>query len=415
MSANIPPHPTTVGGTIGGILKTTWGYLMLSELRIKQAKAKDKPYKLSDGKGLFLLVLPSGSKLWRLKYRWQGREKQLSLGSSPEVSLKLARHRLGDERKLLVEKVDPSAARKATKMAQAHSFRLAAEEWAGKHEWAPSTTVRNKRILSHLYRALGANADAAVSAIEPSDFLNALRKLEDRPETAHRARSLGSSVFQYAIAAGLAKYDPAAGLTRALTSPATKNRSAITDPKKFGQLLCDIDNYQGQPVTRAALQLIALTFVRPGELRLAKWGDFDLKTAQWEIPGDRTKTRKPHLVPLSPPAVSLLKGLYELTGKAPENFVFPSLRRGRPLSENTLGVALKTLGYDGNTHVAHGFRSSASTLLHELGFSPEVIETQLAHVRPGVGGIYNRSHLLAQRKKMMKSWARYLDRLKREL
>jgi integrase len=296
-----------------------------------------------------------------------------------------------------------------------HSFRVVAEEWIEKQAWATSTAVRNKRILGHLYRGLGASADAAVSGIEPSDFLNALRKLEDRPETAHRARSLGSAVFQYAIATGSAKYDPAAGLTKALTSPAAKNRPAVADPKKFGQLLRDIDNYQGQPVTRAALRLIALTFVRPGEMRLARWREFDLKKAQWEIPAERTKTRKPHLVPLSRQAVAVLKGLSELTGKAAEDLVFPSLRRGRPLSENTLGVALKTLGYDGNTHVAHGFRSSASTLLHELGFFPEVIETQLAHARPGVGGIYNRSHLLAQRKKMMKSWATYLDRLKREL
>jgi integrase len=231
------------------------------------------------------------------------------------------------------------------------------------------------------------------------------------PRPAHRSQNLASAVFLYAIP-HKAEINPAADLRGKLAAGNTKSHPAITNAAKFGQLLRDIDHYQGQPVTRAALQLIALLFTRPGELRQALWQEFDLAGAQWVVPAERMKMRREHIVPLASQSVSILTDLRKLTFKSGDSLVFPSLCPRRPLSENTLGTALKGLGYDGKTHVAHGFRSSASTLLHEMGLDSDVIECQLAHARPGIGGIYNRSHRLADRREMMQRWADYLEELR---
>jgi integrase len=385
---------------------------MLSNTKVKNAKAKAKPYKLSDERGLFLHVQPTGAKWWRFKYLFAGREKLLSLGTYPDTSLALARDKREKARRHLAAGDDPSAVRKAEKAAQNDTFKAIAEEWSAQQQKAESTRVRDDRILGYLYKEIGA---APIGTIDTAKMLEALRTIEKRgAETAHRAQNLASAVFLYAIP-HKAKTNPAADLRGKLAAASTKSHAAITNAAKFGQLLRDIDNYQGQPVTRAALQLIALLFTRPGELRQALWQEFDLEGAQWVVPAERTKMRREHIVPLASQSVSILTDLRELTYKGAESLVFPSLRPRRPLSENTLGTALKGLGYDGNTHVAHGFRSSASTLLHEMGLDSDVIECQLAHARPGVGGIYNRSHRLADRRKMMQRWADYLEKLRERL
>jgi integrase len=385
---------------------------MLSNSAVKNAKAGTKPYKLTDERGLSLHVQPTGAKWWRLKYRVAGREKLMSLGTYPDTSLALAREKRDKARQQLAVGDDPSALRKAEKAAQNDTFKAIAEEWSAQQPKAESTRIRDGRILGYLYEEIGA---APIGTIDTAKMLEALREIEKRgAETAHRAQNLASAVFLYAIP-HKAKTNPAANLRGKLVAASTKSHAAITNAAKFGQLLRDIDNYQGQPVTRAALQLIALVFTRPGELRQALWQEFDLEGAQWVVPAERMKMRREHIVPLVPQSVSILTDLREVTYKGAESLVFPSLRPLRPLSENTLGTALKSLGYDGNTHVAHGFRSSASTLLHEMGVDSDVIECQLAHARPGVGGIYNRSHRLADRRKMMQKWANYLGKLKMKL
>lgn len=382
---------------------------MLSNTAVKNARAGAKPYKLSDERGLFLHVQPTGAKWWRFKYRFAGREKLLSLGTYPDTSLALARDKRDKARQQLAAGDDPSAVRKAKKAAQNDTFEAIAKEWSAQQSKADSTRVRDDRILGYLYKEIGA---APIGTIDTATMLEALRAIEKRgAETAHRAQNLASAVFLYAIP-HKAKTNPAADLRRKLAAASSKSHAAITNAAKFGQLLRDIDNYQGQPVTRAALQLIALLFTRPGELRQARWQEFDLEGAQWVVPAERMKMRREHIVPLASQSVSILTDLRELTYKGAESLVFPSLRPRRPLSENTLGTALKSLGYDGSTHVAHGFRSSASTLLHEMGLDSDVIECQLAHARPGVGGIYNRSHRLADRRKMMQRWADYLETLR---
>lgn len=383
--------------------------MSLSKAKIDAAKPKTRPYKMGDEKGLFLHVQPSGSKWWRFRYRWHGKERLLSLGVYPDTSLASARSKREEARRQLADGVDPSAVRKAERLAHDDSFRSVAEEWFPKQQRAASTEVRDRRILDHLLKAMGTDANAGVSVLKPDQVLSALRKLEDRPETARRACGMASSIFQYAIHSQRATYDPAANLGKALKSPETVNRAALTDPKDVGRLLVAIGSYHGQPATVACLKLAALTFLRPGELRMGLWSEIDFEKAQWNVPASRMKMGRAHIVPLATRALAVLKGLKQHTGHQP--LIFQSLRPARPLSENTLNTALRTLGYSGNQMSAHGFRAMASTLLHELEFPPEVIETQLAHVRSGVAGVYNRSHLLKQRRAMMQAWADHLDEL----
>jgi integrase len=395
---------------------------MLTNTKIRSAKPREKAYKLADDRGLTLLVQPGGARWWRFRYRWQGREKMLSLGIYPDVPLADARERRDEARRLLAQGIDPSAHRKAERAALSDSFEAVALEWLaagcpggrGKEIEAGTVEQLRHRLNTYVFPYIG---NWPVAKVDAPELLKLLRRIEGRGrhETAGRVRGLCSRVFRYAIGTGRASRDPASDLKGTLVPAKRRSFPAITNPKRFGFLLRTVDQYGGQPVTRAALQLLALLFVRPGELRLARWGEFDLdgQDPQWVIPAARMKMRlSDHVVPLSRSAIDVLADVRPLTDRGPESLVLPGLRPGRPLSENSLNVALRTMGFSGAEHVAHGFRSTASTLLHELGYASDVIEAQLAHARPGVGGVYNRSHLLPQRRKLMVEWAAYLDGLR---
>jgi integrase len=387
----------------------------LKDAAFRSAKTGAKPYKLGDGRGLYLLVTPSGGKWWRLKYRFGGKEKLLSLGVYPQVSLKEARARCDAARSLIARGIDPSAARKAEKVAQADSFEVVAREWFAKHapRWAPGhADMFIRRLERDIFPWLGNRPIRDVTAPE---LLACLRRIEDRGviETAHRTLRNCGRVFRYAIATGRAERDPAADLRDALAPVKEKHHAAITDPKAIGALLRAIDGYQGDLPTRYALRLAPLTFVRPGELRKAEWAELDLDRAEWNIAATRMKTREPHLVPLSQQAVECLRELYPLTGRG--RYVFPGLRTpSRPLSENTVNAALRRLGYAKTEMTGHGFRAMARTILDEvLGERPDFIEHQLAHtVRDPLGRAYNRTKHLVERRHMMQRWADYLDSLK---
>lgn len=384
--------------------------MSLTNVKIINAKPRQQSYKLADGNGLHLHVNPNGRKWWRFRYRYSGREKMLSMGTYPDTSLKLARKKIKQAREQLSEGLDPSVIRQAAKAAQTNSFEAISNEWfdLGKAKRAETTNVRDQRILKKLQVKLGKRP---LSDITAPEMLSALRSIEKdgAHETTHRALGLAGRIYGYALSTGKAMSNPTAGLQAALKPVVTRSRSAITDPKQVGKLMLDIDSYIGAPVTRMALQLLALTFTRPGELRQAQWDEIDLQNGQWIIPANRAKMRREHVVPLSSQAVSILTEVHRLTGRG--NLVFPNSRR-TPLSENAFTYALKKLGYTGEVHHPHGFRSTASTLLHEHGFPAEVIETQLAHARSGVSGIYNRSHLLPKRRELMQFWSDYLDSLR---
>jgi len=385
----------------------------LNAAAVKAAGFEDRPYKLLDGGGLFLHVQRSG-KYWRMKYRWQGREKLLSLGVYDDVSLAEARDYRDEARKLLRKGIDPSARRKADKAARNRpdTFEAVALEWLEKQNTLAQGTreITLQRWTKYVFPHIGSTP---IDQLEPPDVLRLLRRIEavGKHETAHRMRQRIGQVCRYAIATGRADRDPTADLKDALAPVLRRHRAAITDPAGVGALLRAMDGYEGQPSTYAALQLLALTFVRPGEIRKAEWPEFDLDGATWRIPGARMKMKREHIVPLSAQSVSVLRTLEPVTGHRP--YVFEANRPGRPLSENTLNAALRTLGYSGEQMTAHGFRSVASTLLHELGWPPEVIELQLAHAqRSQVAAAYNRSARLEERRRMMQAWADYLDALR---
>jgi len=387
---------------------------MLTETAIKAAKGADKPYKLFDEKSLFLLVSPTGARLWRVKYRLYGKEKLLTLGSYPDVTLKRAREKRDDARKLIADGIDPSIKKKSEKNAALDIFEVIAAEWFGQQKYKPKTRKKVEWLLRDwLNKYLGSRPIRTIAAPE---ILAICRRLEARGkhESAHRVRGLASRVFRYAIATGRADRDPSQDLRGALAPIVVTNHAAITEPKKIGELLRAIDDYQGQPGTSAALKLAPLTFVRPGELRAAQWSEFELDgdAPQWRIPGERMKMGDQHLVPLSRQAVAILRDLHAATcyGK----FLFPSLRSSlRCISDNTINAALRRLGYGKDEMVGHGFRSMASTCLNEQGWHPDLIELQLAHAeRNKVRAAYNRAERLAERRKMMQAWADYLDCLK---
>jgi integrase len=389
-------------------------FVSLTELEIRAAKPKPKPYKLYDEKGLFLLVKPSGVRLWRFKYVYSGVEKLLALGAYPDVPLKRARDKRDEARRLVADAVDPGAKRKAEKSAQAESFAAVAEEWleTKKNSLSESTWARDRDQLVKLVGPyLGRRP---IAQIEAPELLMILKRLEKRGvrDTAHRVRAVCGRVFRYAIATGRAKRDPSADLKGALAPKAAKNYAAITDPIKVGQLMRAIAEYDGQRTTHAALRLAPYVFVRPGELRGAEWPEFDLKGAEWRIPPERMKMGETHIVPLSRQAVEILRELQPLTGN--NRYVFPAIgRQPRPLSDNTLGAALRRIGYSSDEMTAHGFRTLASTLLNEQGWHPDLIELQLAHKeRNKVRAAYNRAQRLGERRKMMQVWADYLDGLR---
>ena len=386
----------------------------LTDTAIRSAKATEKPRKLFDGGGLFLLLKPNGARLWQLKYRVSGREKLLSFGQYPEVSLKSAREQRDEARKLIAAKTDPGAKRKAERSAQANTFEAVTREWLDMKADSISERTRLKRLARFETFAFPHLGKRPIASITAPDLLPVLKRIEGRGknETAHRIRSESSAVFRYAIVTGRAERDPAADLRGALAPVVVRNHPAITEPAKIGGLLRAIHGYKGQPSTEYALKLLPLTFVRPGELRGAEWSEFDLDNAEWRIPAGRMKMREQHVVPLSSQAVTFLRELQLLTGS--DRYVFPSLRTNeRPISNNTLNAALRRLGFSGDEMVSHGFRSMASTCLNEQGWHPDLIELQLAHAeRDEVRGAYNRAQRLAERRKMMQSWSDYLDGLR---
>jgi integrase len=403
-------------------LKPTVTPMTLTETKIRAFKATDKPVKLFDGGGLYLLVNPGGARWWRLKYRHGGRERGISLGVYPAVTLKSARERRDEARRMLASGINPSVHRKTEKGAREHTFESIAREWLALQEMppanskrsalAPVTAVKTRWMLDEfLVPAFGARPIAEIAAPE---LLAALRKIESRGkhETAHRTKQLAGRVFRYAVATGRALRDPSGDLRGALAPVNAQNRAAITEPARIGELLRAIDDYDGQPMTASALKLAPLVFVRPGELRGAEWSEFDLDAAEWRIPSNRMKMREGHLVPLSRQAVEVVRGIHALTGTG--RFVFPSLRSAdRPMSDNTVNAALRRLGYSKEEMTGHGFRALASTCLNEQGWAPDVIELQLAHAeRNKVRAAYNRASRLAERRKMMQAWADYLDGLR---
>ncbi len=390
---------------------------MLTDTAVKKAKAKAKAFKLYDTGGMFLLVTPTGARLWRLKFRFAGKEKLLALGQYPEVTLADARAKRDEARKLLRDGVDPSIQRKLDKVAQVNAATNTLEaigrEWLDKFaaNWAPSHVRAVKlRLKNHVFPWLGSRG---ISEITPPEILAVLRRIESRGtiETAHRVRTHLGMIFRFAISTGRAERDPTADLRGAIPASKPKHMAAVTDPKQLGGLLRAISTYnEGTPVVGAALRLLPMLFVRPGELRSALWADIDLAKAEWRF--TTSKTGQPHIVPLPKQAVAVLKDLQPLTGRGP--YVFPSARANtRPMSDAAVNAAMRRLGIDGNTASGHGFRATARTLLDEvLGFRVDLIEAQLAHaVRDPNGRAYNRTSFLADRKAMMQRWADYLDTL----
>ncbi len=391
----------------------------LSDVAIRAAKPAAKPLKLSDERGLFLLIQPSGGKLWRLKYRIAGKEKKLSLGRYPDVSLKEARERAGEARKLIAVGIDPSEKKRSDRieatLKAANTFAIVAEEYITKSERegrAPVTVGKARWLLSLLEPALGARP---INEITPPELLAALKKVEARGhlETARRMRSFASRVFRYAVVTARASADPAAALRGALVAPVATHHAAILDTKGVGALLRAIDGYDGQPMTHFALQLAPHVFVRPGELRQAEWAEVDVEEKVWKIAATKMKMRQPHAVPLSRQAMEILDKARALTGR--HRYVFSSLYPGtRPMSENTINAALRRLGYAGHEMTGHGFRAMASTLLNESGrWNPDAIERALAHKgSDGVRGAYHRGTHWAERVEMAQWWSNFLDQLR---
>ncbi len=386
----------------------------LSEAKIRASRPKERAYKVFDQRGLFMLVTPTGGRLWRFRYRLGGVEKLLTLGAYPDVPLRRAREKREDARKLVADGIDPSAKRQAERATQVETFEAIAKEWLelqSKMLAAETMEILGTRLQSFLYPYVGSRPIASITAQE---LLAALRRIEARGkhETAHRVRSLAGRVFRYAVATGRAQHDVAADLKDALAPVKSRNFASVTEPARVGELLRAIDGYTGQPITAMALKLAPLVFVRPGELRGAEWAEFDLEGAEWRIPAARMKMGEQHIVPLSRQAVAILRELHILTGSG--RYVFPSLLSAeRPMSDNTINAALRRLGYTSDEQTGHGFRSMASTLLNEQGFAPDVIELQLAHVeRNKVRAAYNRAQRLTERRSMMQAWADLLEVLR---
>lgn len=415
-----------------------WGHVAHSQMEIppmalsdpscKNAKPKEKPYKLADEKGMFLLVNPNGSKYFRLKYRFLGKEKVLALGVYPDTSLKDARIKRDEAREQIAKGIDPGDIRKEVKSVKKkkienqkrleaglpiiNSFEHITRDWlvSIEHRVTGRTYIKKVRNFElHVFPLIG---NMAVQEIKSPHIYDVVRPLiaKNYLETAHRVHSEISSAFAYAIAHGFTDYDPAQAVAKQIPAQKVKHRAALTDPKEVGQLMRSIDSYQGTFVVQSALKISPLLFQRPGELRQMEWKDVDLIAKEWRPLV--TKTNVLHIVPLSNQAISILETVKPLTGSG--RYVFPSSRSDkRPMSDNTIRTALLTLGYDSDTMTAHGFRGMASTLLNEQGWSPDAIERQLCHMpRDQVRAAYNRAQYLEERRRMMQAWADYLDGLK---
>lgn len=390
--------------------------MALTDTAIRAAKPKAKPYRLYDERGLYLEVSPAGGKLFRFKYRYQGKEKRLAFGSYPDVSLKRARDRRDDARRLLADGIDPAEQCKSVKRSRsdaADTFEGIGREWLAKFGSAWSVGHRERvtrQLEADLFPWLGQSSPDEINA--PA-LLSCLRRIEGRGavHSAHKTRAVAGQVFRYAIATGRASRDPSQDLKGAIPPAKTRSFAAVTDPEDAGRLLRAIENYKGTSPVICALRLAPLVFVRPGELRKARWADIDLDKAEWRF--RVSKTEVDHIVPLSTQSVAILRDLQPLTGQSP--YVFPSVRTmTRPMSENTINAALRRLGITKDEQTAHGFRAMARTILEEVkGYRAEWIERQLAHeVRDPNGRAYNRTAFIEQRREMMQDWADYLDDLR---
>lgn len=389
----------------------------LTDTAIRKAKPTAKPQRLFDGGGLYLEISPAGGKLWRLKYRYAGKEKRLALGTYPDVPLAKVREKRDEARRLLADGIDPGENRKVQKAAKteqsANSFEVVAREWFAKFKpgWAATHSDKIiKRLENDVFPWLGGKPVAEITAPE---ILQCLRRIEGRGalDTAHRAHQNCGQVFRYAVQTGRAIRDPSSDLRGALPPPQREHYASITEPKEVGALLRAIDGFRGTFIVQCALRLSPLFFVRPGELRKARWADFDMEKAEWRYLVTKTKTE--HLVPLASQAAAILRELHALTGHG--EHVFPGRDPQKPMSDAAVNAALRRMGYDTKTEITgHGFRAMARTILHQdIGIAPEVIEYQLAHRVPdALGTAYNRTKFLKERRAMMQQWADYLEQLK---
>lgn len=393
---------------------------MLTDAAIRRITPARKPFKVSDMHGLYLLVQPNGSRYWRMDYRHLDKRGTLALGVYPLVSLKEAREKRANARKLLEKGINPSSYKKLTRgvagISASDSFKSVADEWLQKieAEGRATKTLDKLRWLLGLAEPLIGNRP--IAQITAPELLTVLRTVETRGrhETARRLRSTCGSVIRYAIATGRADRDITVGLQGALITPKVRHHAAIVDPRKVGPLLRAIDDYEGQPTVAIALRMAPHVFVRPGELRSAEWGEFDFAGKVWTIPGSKMKMRRPHRVPLSRQVLLLLEELRGVSGASP--LLFPSIRSNeRPISDNTINAALRRLGYDKDEMTGHGFRAMATSLLNETRkWHPDAIERQLAHVESNdVRRAYLRGEHWNERVRMMQFWSNYLDKLKR--
>lgn len=392
--------------------------MALNDTAIRNAKPKATPYKLSDGGGLFLLINTNGSRWWRYSYRFDGKQKTISLGVYPDVSLKDARVRHAEARKTLAQGIDPSVDRKLEKAARIedrkNSFEFLARDWVTTQLKLLTQSHRDrtlKRFEHYLFPWIG---NQPIKSIKAPDLLDCLRRIQklNKLETAHRTLQATGQVFRYAVQQGLATRDITVDLRGAIPAPTVKHMASLTEPDQVAGLLRAIEGFTGGLIVQHALKLAPLVFVRPGELRRAKWADIDLKAAEWKYQVSKTKTE--HIVPLSTQALAVFTALHPISGN--REFVFPGGHDPKkPMSDAAINAALKRLGYDTQRDITgHGFRAMARTILHErLNFDPLIIEQQLAHKVPdALGSAYNRTKFLAQRKLMMQHWADYLDALR---
>jgi integrase len=394
----------------------------LSDTKIRASKPREKPYKLYDAEGLYLIVRPDGARWWRRRFRWAGREQTLSLGSYPDVSLATARDRSSEIRKQIANGENPSEERRDEKLARLtageRTFKVVAADWlkhtAAALEWTPKHQDRVRRRREAHFDPWISRKE--VGEVTEDDIAACIQRVVDKGlyDTAKRVRSEVNLVFRFARQRRLIARNPVTELLAPGTVPSVKakHHASIKDPVQLGTLLRALETYPGGPVVQRALKLLALTFVRPGELRHAKWSEFDLEGAEWRIPGERMKMREHHIVPLSRQAVAILRELEALTG--PDGYVLPQARdASRPLSENALNVGLRVMGFAQGQMTSHGFRSTASTLLNERGVNGDHVERQLAHgPRDKVRATYNAAQYLPERRKMMQAWADYLDELR---
>ena len=389
----------------------------LTDVVVRSTKPGEKPMKLADGGGLFLLVTPAGGKYWRMKYRFNGKEKLLALGVYPDVSLGDARARRDEAKKLLADGADPGQVKQAQKAASAeraeNSYEVICREWLKNKGQVIEPAQCAKKLARHVKDVFPWLGGRPIAEITAPEILTVLRRIDGRGAryTAHKVRAEISECMRYAIATGRAERDPCPDLKGAIPAPKTEHMPSITSPAEVGELLRAIDGFKGTYPVQCALWLAPMLFVRPGELRKAQWADFDLDRAEWRYLVTKTKT--PHLVPLARQAVEILRDLHKLTGGG--QYVFPGRDPQKPMSDAAINAALRRMGYDTKAEITgHGFRAMARTILHEeLHQKPEVIEHQLAHsVADALGTAYNRTRFIKERTAMMQLWADYLGKLK---